>query len=88
MENLSSHKSGIRSGQEHVGLGQLKGLAGPAHGCGIGAGAKGLQLLRRSGGWSGVHTGPGATAFTRMPSPAKALARERVKETTAPLVAL
>ena len=36
---------------------------------------------------SGVHTGPGATAFTRMPRGNSAAAKERVKLTMAPLVA-
>ena len=40
-----------------------------------------------SDGFSGVHTGPGATAFTRIPRPMSACARLLVKALIAPLVA-
>jgi hypothetical protein len=40
-----------------------------------------------SAGFSGVHTGPGATALTRMPRSTRLLASALVKAWMAPLVA-
>ena len=40
-----------------------------------------------SAGLSGVHTGPGATALTRMPRSSRLLASDLVKAWIAPLVA-
>jgi hypothetical protein len=40
-----------------------------------------------SAGFSGVHTGPGATAFTRMPLGSTLDASDMVKAWIAPLVA-
>ena len=40
-----------------------------------------------SAGLSGVHTGPGATAFTRMPRSSRLLASDLVKAWIAPFVA-
>ena len=40
-----------------------------------------------SAGLSGVHTGPGATQFTRMPRSSRLLASDSVKAWIAPLVA-
>src|SRR5947209_4641459 len=41
----------------------------------------------RSAGFSGVHVGPGATAFTRMPRSARFVASAIVKALSAPFVA-
>ena len=44
------------------------------------------SLASLSDGLSGVHTGPGATAFTRMPRGTRWVASERVKAWMPPFV--
>lgn len=46
-----------------------------------------MSSVSLDAGWRAVMTGPGATAFTRMPLGANCFERERVKDMIAPFVA-
>ena len=67
----------LRAGEEDIGRRDLLGLGGPL----ITVSAPNLEtsFACLSAGLSGVQTGPGATALTRMPRGARCVARLRVK---------
>lgn len=84
MQYLASHMRGILARQkQHAGRDFVR-LTGYSKGDGI---SETRNLVRgKEAGIKGVHMGPGATPFTRIPSAASALYGARTKDTIAPLV--
>jgi len=77
MQHLAGHVRRIIRGQEHITRRDLSRIPRPLNGTSV------PKVFTFSGGKlagiSGVHTGPGATAFTRMPFSTSASASDSVE---------
>jgi hypothetical protein len=85
VQDLARHVDGVVGGEEDVRRRHIGRLAGRPSG--TERPNEATDSSSKVTGMSGVHTGPGATALTRIPRSARRCDNDRVVATMAPLLA-